>query len=43
MLLLNMALIKDEIDPYIKFLNDTFGKDAMAECIEYLLRLKKSA
>ena len=40
---LNMALIKDEIDPYIKFLNDTFGKDAMAECIEYLLRLKKSA
>ena len=40
---LNMALIKDEIDPYIKFLNDTFGKDAMAECIEYLLRLKKTA
>ena len=40
---LNMALIKDEIDPYIKFLNDTFGKDSMAECIEYLLRLKKSA
>ena len=40
---LKMALIKDEIDPYIKFLNDTFGKDAMAECIEYLLRLKKSA
>ena len=40
---LNMALIKDEIDPYIKFLDDTFGKGAMAECIEYLLRLKKSA
>ena len=39
---LNMAYIRDEIDPYIKFLNDTFGKDAMAECIEYLLRLKKS-
>ena len=38
---LNMSLIKDEIDGYIKFLNDTFGKGAMAECIEYLLRLKK--
>jgi hypothetical protein len=38
---LNMAYIKDEIDPYIKFLNDTFGKNAMSECIEYLLRLKK--
>ena len=40
---LNMAYIKDEIDPYINFLNETFGKDAMAECIEYLLRLKKMA
>ena len=40
---LNMALIKDEIEPYIKFLDDTFGKGAMAECIEYLVRLKKSA
>ena len=40
---LNMALIKDEIDGYIKFLDDTFGKGAMAECIEYLLRLKKMA
>ena len=27
----------------IEFLNDTFGKNAMAECIEYLTRLKKSA
>ena len=40
---LNMALIRDEIDGYIKFLDDTFGKGAMAECIEYLLRLKKMA
>lgn len=40
---LNMALIKDEIEPYIQFLDDTFGKGAMAECIEYLVRLKKSA
>ena len=38
---LNMALIRDEIDGYVKFLDDTFGKGAMAECIEYLLRLKK--
>ena len=38
---LNMALIRDEIDGYIKFLDDTFGKGSMAECIEYLLRLKK--
>ena len=40
---LNMALIRDEIDGYIKFLDDTFGKGSMAECIEYLLRLKKMA
>ncbi len=40
---LNMALIRDEIDGYIKFLDATFGKGAMAECIEYLLRLKKMA
>ena len=40
---LNMALIRDEIDGYIKFLDDTFGKGAMAECIEYLQRLKKMA
>ena len=33
--------IKDEIDPYIAFLDKTFGKNAMKECIEYLLRLKK--
>lgn len=40
---LNMALIRDEIDGYVKFLDDTFGKGSMAECIEYLLRLKKMA
>ncbi len=40
---LNMALIRDEIDGYIKFLDDTFGKGAMKECIEYLQRLKKMA
>ncbi len=40
---LNQALIRDEIDGYIKFLDDTFGKGKMAECEEFLLRLKKSS
>lgn len=40
---LNIAYIRDEIDPYIAFLDKTFGKNAMKECIEYLLRLKKIA
>jgi len=39
---LNIALIRDEIDPFISFLNKQFGKGAMRECIEYLERLKKS-
>ncbi len=38
---LNLALIRDEIDGYIEFLDKTFGKGKMAECIEFLLRLKK--
>ena len=38
---LNIAYIRDEIDDFVKFLNDTFGENKMAECIEYLLRLKK--
>ncbi len=38
---LNLALIRDEIDGYIQFLDDHFGKGRMAECIEFLLRLKK--
>ena len=38
---LNISLIRDEIDPYIEFLDNTFGKDKMKECKEYLLRLKK--
>ena len=40
---LNIAYIKEEIDPYIAFLDKTFGKNAMKECIEFLLRLKKLA
>ena len=38
---LNVSYIRDEIDGYIEYLNKTFGKDKMKECIEYLLRLKK--
>ena len=40
---LNIAYIRDEIDGFVKFLNDNFGENKMAECIEYLLRLKKMA
>ena len=40
---LNIAYIRDELDPYINFLDKTFGKNKMKECIEYLLRLKKLA
>ena len=38
---LNIAYIRDEIDGFIEFLDKTFGKDKMHECIETLLRLKK--
>jgi len=38
---LNVSFIRDEIDPFIDFLDDTFGKGKMKECIEFLLRLKK--
>ena len=38
---LNIAYIRDELNPYVNFLDKTFGKNKMKECIEYLLRLKK--
>lgn len=38
---LNIAYIRDEIDPYIEFLDKNFGKGKMAECEDFLLRLKK--
>ena len=38
---LNIAYIKDEIDGFVVFLDKTFGKGKMKECIEYVLRLKK--
>ena len=38
---LNIAYIREEIDPFIEFLNKTFGKNKMKECIQYVSRLKK--
>ncbi|MBO4245447.1 MAG: hypothetical protein J5892_01750 [Bacilli bacterium] len=40
---LNLILIRDEIDGFIKYLNKEFGTGNMKECIEFLERLKKSA
>ena len=40
---LNVSYIRDEIDGFIEFLDKTFGKDQMKECIDYLKRLKKLA
>ena len=39
---LSVAFIRDEIDPFISYLNKNFGKDVMKECIAYLERIKKS-
>ncbi len=38
---LNLSYIRDEIDEFIKFLDQEFGKTNFRECKEYLLRLKK--
>lgn len=39
---LSVALIRDEVDPFINYLNKKFGKGVMKECINYLETLKKS-
>ncbi len=39
---LNISLIRDEIDDFIKFLDKTFGKGKMKECIASMTVLKKS-
>jgi len=39
---LSVAFIRDEIDPFISYLNKNFGKGVMKECIEFLERIKKS-
>ena len=38
---LNISYIRDEILPYVEFLEKTFGKGKMKECIDYMMRLKK--
>jgi len=38
---LNIAYIRDEIDDFVKWLDQAFGKEHFNECKEYLLRLKK--
>ena len=38
---LNLAYIRDEIDGYVKYLDQQFGKEHFGVCKEYLLRLKK--
>lgn len=39
---LNIMLIRDEIDPFIDYLDKEFGEKAMKECIDYFERLKKT-
>ena len=39
---LSVAFIRDEIDPFISYLNKKYGKGVMVECISYLENLKKS-
>ena len=39
---LSIAVIRDEVNPFINYLNKNFGKGVMKECISYLQNLKKS-
>ncbi len=39
---LNIAFIRDELDPFISFLNKECGKGVMKECIEFIEYIKKS-
>ena len=39
---LSVPIIRDEVDPFIAWLNKKFGKGVMKECIAYLTNLKKS-
>jgi hypothetical protein len=39
---LNLAYIRNEIDGFETFLDETFGKDVMKECKAYMERLKKT-
>ncbi len=40
---INILFIRDEIDPFISYLNKKFGNGKMKECIEFLERIKKAA
>ena len=39
---LNIGYIRDEFDPFIKYLNELFGENKMVECISYMELLKKN-
>ena len=39
---LSIAVIRDEVNPFINYLNKNFGKGVMKECISFLQNLKKS-
>ena len=39
---LNIAYIRDEFDPFIKYLHELFGEHKMFECVEYMELLKKN-
>jgi hypothetical protein len=39
---LNLSYIKNEIDGFIDYLEELFGKGNMPECVNYLRRLKKT-
>lgn len=39
---LSVTYIRDELDPFISFLNKNFGKGTMKECIAFIERIKKS-
>lgn len=39
---LNIAYIRDEFDPFIKYLHELFGEKKMFECVAYMELLKKN-
>jgi len=39
---LNLAYIRNELDGFINFINETFGDNNMKECIAYIEKLKKT-
>ena len=39
---LSVSFLRDEIDPFISFLNKKYGKGTMKECIYYLENIKKN-